>query len=145
MKKLIIPVLLVTMAIVLSGCGKKGGIIDTANQYQAAKEVGQAMNDLKAISSDENVENIFTLMNYSGTQAEKDKMRAAIKQGIDDGGKQGDLDKDLVTTQTIGAGYLLGYTFGCSAATNDEDKCSEAIGQKYQEIMAEQFQMQLAQ
>ena len=69
-------------------------------------------------------------------------MKSAIKQGIEDGKKQGDLSRETVTNPELGAGYLLGYTFGCKAATGDEAKCGTDMGVKYQTIMAEELQKQ---
>jgi len=115
---------------------------DVASTYNAAQELNEDMNNPNKISSDENIENIYTIMNYRGSES-KETVKGAIKQGIEDGKKQGELSKELILKQEIGSGYLLGYVFGCKAITGDEDKCDEDMSQKYQTIMMEELQKQM--
>lgn len=152
MKSKIFVLSLLALTLILTGCGKTANnqltVGDVANTYDAAKELNQDMNDPNKISSDENVENLYTIMNYQGTES-KETVKAAIKQGLEDGKKQGELSKELILKQEIGTGYMLGYAFGCKAATGNEDKCNEDMGAKYQAILMEglnaQFQTPAAQ
>jgi hypothetical protein len=146
MKKITLLSLVLLSALLLSGCGagKKESVNvgDVANTYMAAQDLNQDMNDPNKISSDESIENLYTIMNYMGTES-KEVVKSAIKKGVEDGKKQADLDKDLVLKQEIGSGYMLGYVFGCKAVTGNEDKCNEDMGAKYQVILmgglSEQF------
>jgi hypothetical protein len=145
MKSKIFVLSLLALTLILTGCGKTANnqptVGDVANTYGAAQQISQDMNDPNKISSDENVENIYTIMNYTGKET-KENMKAAIKQGIEDGKKQGDLSRETVITPELGAGYLLGYIFGCKAVTSDEDKCNTDMGAKYQTIITEELQKQ---
>ncbi|MFA5124206.1 MAG: hypothetical protein WC473_00045 [Patescibacteria group bacterium] len=148
MKKLLL--ILPILALILAGCGKadRGKVIvgDVANTYNAAQELNQDMNDPNKISSEENVENIYTIMNYQGSES-KEIVKTTIKEGIEAGKKQDELDKDLIRTAAandsgLGTGYMLGYIFGCKAVTGNEDKCNDDMGEKYQAIMVEEMQQQ---
>jgi maltose-binding protein MalE len=147
MKKVILLSVVALVSIsLLSGCGttKKEavGIGDIANTYTAANELNQVMDDPNKVSSDESIDNLYTIMNYTGAES-KESVKAVIKQGVEDGKKQSDLNKELILKQEIGAGYMLGYVFGCKAVTGNEKKCNDDMGEKYQEILmsglSEQF------
>ncbi|MFA6228095.1 MAG: hypothetical protein WC668_02810 [Patescibacteria group bacterium] len=148
MKKLLL--ILPILALILAGCGRadqgKVTVGDVANTYNAAQELNQDMNDPNKISSEDNVENIYTIMNYQGNEA-KETVKTAIRAGIEDGKAQGELDKELIKTSAannndLGTGYMLGYVFGCKAVTGNEDKCNDDMGEKYQAIMVEEMQKQ---
>ncbi len=147
MKKTILLSILTLVAVsLLSGCGatKKENVTvgDVANTYTAAKELNEDMNDPNKVSSDESIENIYTIMNYMGPES-KEAVKAVIKQGVEDGKSQSDLNKELILKQEIGSGYMLGYVFGCKAVTGDEDMCNDEMSAKYQVILmgglSEQF------
>ena len=142
MKKLLL--ILPICALFLAGCGDIQstiqGVTTGANMIGAAQGLNQDVNNVAEISSDDNVNNILTIMNYQGT--DKEGMKQAIKSGIEDGKKQGELNKEVVISKELGAGYLLGYTFGCKAATGDEQKCATDMGTKYQTIMMAEIQKQ---
>lgn len=145
MKSKILVLSLLLLALILAGCGRadknKLTVGDVASTYNAAQELNEDMNDPNKISSDENVENIYTIMNYRGSES-KETVKDAIKQGMEDGKKQGELNKELILKQEIGSGYMLGYVFGCQAVTGDEDKCNDDMGEKYQAIMMEGLNQQ---
>lgn len=144
MKSKLLILSLIALTLALAGCGKtdKVTVGDVAKTYNAAQELNEDMDDPSRISSNENLENIYTIMNYRGSES-KETVKAAIKQGIEDGKKQGELDKELILKQEIGSGYMLGYVFGCKAVTGDEDKCNTDMGAKYQAIMMEELQKQM--
>ncbi|MFA5020780.1 MAG: hypothetical protein WC517_01820 [Patescibacteria group bacterium] len=144
MKKLFL--ILPAVALLLAGCGNQPksnpNILDARN---AAINVTEDSANIRTVDSEENINNIITLMNYSGNETDRAILHDAIKKGINDGKTQSELDKGLITDSAsvennAGPGYLLGYTFGCKAATGDEDKCSNDMGAKYQVIMMEEFQ-----
>jgi hypothetical protein len=147
MKKIILlSTLALTFIFLLSGCGaiknENVGIGDVANTYTAAKELNRDMNDPSEVSSDESIENIYTIMNYMGPES-KETVKVIIKQGVEDGKNQSDLNKELILKQDAGSGYMLGYVLGCKAVTGDEEKCNDDMGAKYQVILmgglSEQF------
>ena len=153
MKKniLYLPVLALVV-VVLSGCGNQGGgasiksAVKTVDVAQTANSVAQDSLDKDKVSSDENINNIVKMMNYQGLNPDDNqKMKEAVKKGVEDGKSQADLDKDLINnsakvSNSFGTGYVLGYTFGCKAATGNETQCQKDIGQKYQEIILEAIQ-----
>jgi flagellar basal body-associated protein FliL len=144
MKKLSLLFAVIFIMVVLAGCGQTiSNISKSIDMGQAAKKVTKNSTDLNAVSSDENIESIFTIMNYRGSEEENNRMKAAIKQGAEDGKALSELNKNLVTTKDLGAGYMLGYTFGCKAATSDEAKCETELNQKYLTIMTEEMQKQI--
>jgi len=146
MKTKLVILSLAVLALVLSGCTlfnkNKTGVGDVVSDYNAAQELGEDMSDPNKISSEENIENLYNIMNYQGTQS-KEEMKSAIRQGMDDGKNQGELNKDIITSQDLGAGYMIGYVFGCNAVTGDEDQCNTDMGTKYQTIMMEELQKQM--
>jgi len=133
----------------LAGCGNQPKANpNLGDAYKAAAEIGQDINSADAVDSERNINNIITMMNYSGNETDIAKLKEVIKQGIAVGKVQGQIDKAVITTSAkdgnnLGTGYMLGYTFGCKAATSDEQKCSKDIGQKYQEIILEEWQKQM--
>lgn len=145
MKSKFLIILLVALTLAVSGCGKtnkdKATIGDVAKTYGAAQELSQDMDDFRKISSEENIENIYTIMNYVGNES-KSNVKEAIRQGMEAGKNQRDLDKEIVVNPDLGTGYMLGYVFGCRAVTGDEDRCNEEMGNKYQAIMMEELQQQ---
>ncbi|MEI6288666.1 MAG: hypothetical protein WCP18_03805 [bacterium] len=145
-KKLLIILPLLTIA--LAGCNNNATqtvarVADTTGQVGAAQQLTQDANNINAITSDANVENILTIMNYQGAVADRESMKLAIKSGMEAGKTQGELDKNIVTNKDLGAGYLLGYTFACKAVTGDETKCGDDLGQKYQTVMMQELQKQV--
>ena len=143
MKKIIF--ILPLCVLFLVGCGNQQSAVESATNsvgmINAAQELNKDLDNAKEISSDDNVNNILTIMNYQGK--DREGMKQAIKSGMEDGKKQGELNKEVVISKELGAGYLLGYTFGCKAATGDENKCNEDMGQKYQTIMMGELQKQM--
>lgn len=146
MKKMILLSSLAAVAILLSGCGQTAkNAITAVDLTQSAKEIGQDSQSLSAVSSEENINNIMKFMNLQEITVEQQgQLKVAIKQGIEDGKVQGELNKDLIKTAaaqgtSMGTGYMLGYTFGCKAATGDENKCQEDLAAKYQPIIMEEF------
>ncbi|MFA6593980.1 MAG: hypothetical protein WCT16_01855 [Candidatus Buchananbacteria bacterium] len=148
MKKTLLILPAFALILILSGCGQanqgKVTAINVANNYNAAQELNRDMNDPNKISSEDNVENIYTIMNYQGDES-KETVKAAIRKGIEDGKDQSGLDKELIKASAannngLGTGYMLGYVFGCKAVTGDEDKCNDDMSKKYQEIMMEEMQ-----
>ncbi len=147
-KTLLLTVSLLVAVIVLSGCGSKKenkvGVGDVANTYGAAQELHDDLNNADKIDSESNVENIYTIMNYQGSES-KEAIKDAIRSGLGDGKNQGELNKELILKQEYGTAYMLGYSFGCQAVTKDEKKCNDDMGEKYQVILMEglnkEFQM----
>jgi len=148
-KKLIVILAFSTLTLVLAGCGNKPKANPNfGDAYQAAKQIGQDVENIDAVDSERNINNIVTLMNYEGNETDMALLKEAIKKGIDDGKNQNEVDKDIIKNSAqkgdnLGTGYTLGYTFGCKAATGDEQKCSSKVGQKFQEVMMEELQKQM--
>ena len=146
MKKISLFILVGAISLLLAGCGETQSTVQKAitgaNIIGAAQDLNKDSNNAQAISSDDSANNILTIMNYQGTAEAKEKMKQAIKAGVEDGKVQAELNKEIVTDKEIGSGYLLGYTFGCKAVTGDEAKCSDDMGAKYQTIMTEELQKQ---
>lgn len=139
-KTLLLTISLLVAVIVLSGCGSKKennlAVGDVANTYGAAQELNNDLNNADKIDSESNVENIYTIMNYQGSEP-KEALKDAIRSGLADGKNQGELNKELVLKQEYGTAYMLGYSFGCQAVTKDEKKCNDEMGEKYQVILME--------
>ena len=146
MKKIILSLSLAAIAVLLAGCGQTAkNAITAIDLTQSAKEIGQDSQSLSAVSSEENINNIMKFMNLQGlTTEQQEQLKGAIKEGIETGKVQGELNKDLIKTAaaqgtSLGTGYMLGYTFGCKAATGDENKCQQDLAAKYQPIIMEEF------
>ena len=151
-KSILFLSILALTVLALTGCGNQGSglgvgnVVKTVDLAQTAQSIAQDSLDKNTVSSDENVNNIIKMMNYQGLSPEDNqKMKEAIKKGMEDGKTQSDMDKSLITdsaknSNSLGTGYMLGYTFGCKAATGNETQCDKDIGKKYQEIFLEAFQ-----
>ncbi|MFA5047670.1 MAG: hypothetical protein WC516_01370 [Patescibacteria group bacterium] len=135
--------------VALAGCGSPktaNNPIGFIDQTQTARSIAQNSQNVATVDSDQNINDIIKMMNYQGLNPEDNqKMHDAIKKGMQDGKAQGDMDKDLIkssakNSDSFGTGYMLGYTFACEAATGNKDQCNKDIGQKYQEVLLEEFQ-----
>lgn len=146
MKSKMLFVSLLILPLVIAGCGTKleqkdSNLMDAANIYDAAQDLSDNINNPKAISSEESINNLYILMNYQGAESEV-AMKSAISRGIDDGKGLGDLNEELVLQQDLGGAYMIGYVFGCQSIIGDEDKCNDDMGDKYQIIMMKELQNQ---
>ena len=148
-KKLLSFLVLAVLTLTLAGCGSQPKAKPNfGDAYKAANEISKDSNSAEAVDSERNINNIITMMNYSGNETDMASLKEAIRKGITDGKVQGELNKPLITEaakagNNLGTGYMLGYTFGCKAVTGDEQKCSTGMGQKYQQIMMEELQKQI--
>ena len=145
MKSKLLIISVVALTLVLSGCGNTNknevSLGDVADTYNAAQELNDDMDNPNKISSDESIENLYTIMNYNGSES-KEAMKTAISQGVDDGKNQGELDEEIILKQDLSTAYMVGYIFGCKAVTGDEDMCNDDMGEKYQVIMMKEIQKQ---
>jgi hypothetical protein len=147
-KTLYLP-LLAILALTLAGCGSQPKTNpNLGDAVKAAQQIGQDVNNADAVDSERNINNIVTLMNYEGNETDMALLKDAIRKGVQDGKNQNEVDKGIIKTSAqngdnLGTGYTLGYTFGCKAATGDEKKCSDQVGQKFQEVMMEELQKQM--
>ncbi|MFA5022194.1 MAG: hypothetical protein WC508_03895 [Patescibacteria group bacterium] len=148
-KKTLALLSLVSLVFILAGCGSKPKTNPNfVDAYQAAQEINKDSNNAQAVDSERNVNNIITMMNFNGNESDMAQLKVAVKQGIEDGKNQGELNKTIITASAkdgnnLGTGYMLGYTFGCKAVTGDEEKCSSNMGQQYQKILLEEMQKQI--
>ena len=148
-KRILTLAAIIFTVLTLTGCGNKP--TDNPNfgdAYQAAIEIGQDSNDAQTVDSERNINNIITMMNYQGDESDKTKLKETIKIGINDGKNQGEMDRMIISSSitagdNLGTGYLLGYTFGCKAVTDNEDECGDNINQQYQQIIMEEIRKQM--
>ncbi|MFA5029504.1 MAG: hypothetical protein WC518_01985 [Patescibacteria group bacterium] len=146
MKKLFF-LLLPAAVLVLAGCGSQqpnantiGGVLDLS---KSAQEIQKDSASQSAVTSEDNVDNIYKFYNLNNQVKDEAAAKDAISQGLADGKNQTELNKTLARDKDFGSAYLLGYTFGCKATGKAETDCQNEMGQKLSEIMVEDLQNQI--
>jgi len=148
MKKILILSSIAVVAIVLAGCGNQskvnpnsiGGMYDLS---KSAQEIQKDSSNKGAVTSEDNVDNIYKFYNLSNVVKDETIVKDAISKGLKDGENKAELNEELVKNEELGSAYLLGYTFGCKANGKDETTCQNEMGAKISAIMMEGFQSQI--